>query len=275
MTDLIVGGGAVGSLVGWALAAGGRDVAIVRRGLASAPRTADLTVVEPDREERTATVTEVARPEDLVGPARRHRRRGQAVRRRGGGAVVRGMAGRRDPDRLERRRGGGDRPPHPARGRSDRGLRDGVRGSRRRTDRRATERGRHRRRAGGGRHPPVGRVARVGLPRRGPPLRGPRRRPLDEVVEADREPRRQRDQRDRAADAGRGLRRPAWLRGRAATAPRGVRGHPPERAAGRGAAGRRRPAARPRDTPARVRSPGRSCRGSSAAREAARRRRCC
>ena len=68
MTDLIVGGGAVGSLVGWALAAGGRDVAIVRRGLAFAPRTADLTVVEPDREERTATVTEVARPEDLPAP---------------------------------------------------------------------------------------------------------------------------------------------------------------------------------------------------------------
>jgi hypothetical protein len=52
-------GGAVGSLVGWALASGGRDVAIVRRGLASASRTAQLTVVEPDREERTASVTEV------------------------------------------------------------------------------------------------------------------------------------------------------------------------------------------------------------------------
>ena len=68
MTDLIVGGGAVGSLVGWALAAGGRDVAIVRRGLESAPRAAQLTVVEPDRQERTVTVTEVARPEDLSAP---------------------------------------------------------------------------------------------------------------------------------------------------------------------------------------------------------------
>jgi len=65
MTDLVVGGGAVGSLVGWALASGGRDVAIVRRGLESAPRKARLTVVEPDREERIASVTEVARPEDL------------------------------------------------------------------------------------------------------------------------------------------------------------------------------------------------------------------
>ena len=66
MTDLVVGGGAVGSLVGWALAAGGRDVAIVRRGLAvgAAHGRPDRRRARP-RRERIATVTEVARPEDL------------------------------------------------------------------------------------------------------------------------------------------------------------------------------------------------------------------
>ena len=48
-------------------------------------------------------------------------------------------------DRLERRRRRGDRPAHPAAGRSDRGLRDRVGGTRRRTDRRPTQPGRHRR----------------------------------------------------------------------------------------------------------------------------------
>jgi 2-dehydropantoate 2-reductase len=67
MTDLVVGGGAVGSLVGWALAAGGRDVAIVRRGLETPPRPSDLTVVDSagEGEGRTVAVTEVARPEDV------------------------------------------------------------------------------------------------------------------------------------------------------------------------------------------------------------------
>ena len=50
MTDLVVGGGAVGSLVGWALAAGGRDVAIVRRAAASRAAPAELTVVDPKGE---------------------------------------------------------------------------------------------------------------------------------------------------------------------------------------------------------------------------------
>jgi 2-dehydropantoate 2-reductase len=68
MTDLVVGGGAVGSLVGWALAAGGRDVAILRRGLETPPRPSDLTVIDPKAESRTVAVTEVARPEDLSSP---------------------------------------------------------------------------------------------------------------------------------------------------------------------------------------------------------------
>lgn len=66
MTDLVVGGGAVGSLVGWALAAGGRDVSIVRRGLESPPRPSDLTVLDREGIPRTVAVTEVARPEDLL-----------------------------------------------------------------------------------------------------------------------------------------------------------------------------------------------------------------
>ena len=66
MTDLVVGGGAVGSLVGWALAAGGRDVAIIRRGLETPPRSSDLTVIDRNGEGRTVAVTEVARPEDLA-----------------------------------------------------------------------------------------------------------------------------------------------------------------------------------------------------------------
>jgi 2-dehydropantoate 2-reductase len=65
MTDLVVGGGAVGSLVGWALSAGGRDVAIVRRGLESPPRPSDLTVVDRKGTPRTVAVTEVAGPDEL------------------------------------------------------------------------------------------------------------------------------------------------------------------------------------------------------------------
>ena len=65
MTDLVVGGGAVGSLVGWALAAGGRDVAIVRRRLEGPPRPSDLTVLDRSGAGRTVAVTELARPDDL------------------------------------------------------------------------------------------------------------------------------------------------------------------------------------------------------------------
>jgi 2-dehydropantoate 2-reductase len=66
MTDLVVGGGAVGSLVAWGLAAGGRQVAIVRRRLEGPPRPSELTVADPKGERRTTAVTEVARPDDLV-----------------------------------------------------------------------------------------------------------------------------------------------------------------------------------------------------------------
>lgn len=65
MTDLVVGGGSVGTLLAWALATGGRDVAIVRRAQTGPPRSAEVAVVDPDGERRTATVTEVSRPDDL------------------------------------------------------------------------------------------------------------------------------------------------------------------------------------------------------------------
>jgi 2-dehydropantoate 2-reductase len=65
MTDLLVGGGAVGTLIAWALAAGGRDVAIVRRSKTDGPSQADMTVIDPSGDRRTAHVTEVARPDDL------------------------------------------------------------------------------------------------------------------------------------------------------------------------------------------------------------------
>ncbi len=65
MTDLVVGGGAVGTLLAWALAAGGRDVAIVRRRLEGPSRRARITVVDPDGRRAYASVTEVGRPSDL------------------------------------------------------------------------------------------------------------------------------------------------------------------------------------------------------------------
>jgi 2-dehydropantoate 2-reductase len=68
MTDLVVGSGAVGSFVGWALAAGGRDVAIVRRSLDGPSRPSDLTVIDRKGASRTVAVTEVSRPSDLASP---------------------------------------------------------------------------------------------------------------------------------------------------------------------------------------------------------------
>ncbi len=68
MTDLIVGGGAVGSFLGWALASGGRDVAIVRRRLAGGPARADLVVIDPAGRRLTANVLEVAGPRELSDP---------------------------------------------------------------------------------------------------------------------------------------------------------------------------------------------------------------
>jgi 2-dehydropantoate 2-reductase len=68
MTDLIVGGGAVGTFLAAALASGGRDVAIVRRSLDGPPRPAEITVVERDGVRLTRAVTEVASPADLPAP---------------------------------------------------------------------------------------------------------------------------------------------------------------------------------------------------------------
>ncbi|MEO8229392.1 MAG: 2-dehydropantoate 2-reductase N-terminal domain-containing protein [Chloroflexota bacterium] len=65
MTDLVVGGGAVGTLIAWALATGGRDVAIVRRGKEAGLNPTEVSVVDPARERHTARVTEVVGPDDL------------------------------------------------------------------------------------------------------------------------------------------------------------------------------------------------------------------
>ena len=68
MTDLVVGGGAIGSLVALSLAAGGRDVAIVRRGLERPSRSGEVALAEPDKRIRIASVTEVRSPDDLAAP---------------------------------------------------------------------------------------------------------------------------------------------------------------------------------------------------------------
>jgi 2-dehydropantoate 2-reductase len=68
MTDLVVGGGAVGTLVAWALATGGRDVAIVRRRLEGGPRPGEVFVVDRAGVRQRASVTEVATPADLPAP---------------------------------------------------------------------------------------------------------------------------------------------------------------------------------------------------------------
>lgn len=65
MTDLVVGGGAVGTLVAWGLASGGRDVAVVRRGLEVPSAPATVTCTSPDGRSSTATLTEVRTPADL------------------------------------------------------------------------------------------------------------------------------------------------------------------------------------------------------------------
>lgn len=65
MTDLVVGGGAVGTLVAWALASGGRDVAIVRRRLDSGSREGRVAATDPDGARSEAPVTEVRSPADL------------------------------------------------------------------------------------------------------------------------------------------------------------------------------------------------------------------
>jgi 2-dehydropantoate 2-reductase len=68
MTDLVVGGGAVGTLLAWALASGGRDVAVVRRRLDGPARGGEVAVVGLDGLRRTASVTEVRTPAVLAQP---------------------------------------------------------------------------------------------------------------------------------------------------------------------------------------------------------------
>jgi 2-dehydropantoate 2-reductase len=68
MTDLVVGGGAVGTLLAWALATGGRDVAIVRRRLEGGPKPGEVFVIERAGPRRRAFVTEVPTPADLPAP---------------------------------------------------------------------------------------------------------------------------------------------------------------------------------------------------------------
>lgn len=65
MTDLVVGGGAVGTLLAWALATGGRDVAIVRRRHDGPPRRTRVAVADAAGRRDQAWVTEVRRPSDL------------------------------------------------------------------------------------------------------------------------------------------------------------------------------------------------------------------
>jgi 2-dehydropantoate 2-reductase len=66
MTDLVVGGGAVGTLIAGSLAAGGREVAIVRRSKGGGPTPAEITVVDPAGARTVASVTEVGGPADLA-----------------------------------------------------------------------------------------------------------------------------------------------------------------------------------------------------------------
>jgi len=65
VTDLVLGGGAVGTLMAWALAAGGRDVALVRRRHKGPPSTVELTALDRDGNRSTAQVTELSSPADL------------------------------------------------------------------------------------------------------------------------------------------------------------------------------------------------------------------
>lgn len=66
MTDLVVGGGAIGTLLALSLAAGGRDVAIVRRGLERPSGSGEVALADRDGPVRIASVTEVRSPDDLA-----------------------------------------------------------------------------------------------------------------------------------------------------------------------------------------------------------------
>jgi 2-dehydropantoate 2-reductase len=65
VTDLVVGHGAVGRLIAGTLAAGGREVAMVRRAKPDGPAAADVTVVDAAGNRHATSVTEIARPIDL------------------------------------------------------------------------------------------------------------------------------------------------------------------------------------------------------------------
>lgn len=67
MTDLVVGGGAVGTMLAWALAEGGRDVAIVRRRHDGPPAAERVAVTDVAGVRREATITAVRTPADLAG----------------------------------------------------------------------------------------------------------------------------------------------------------------------------------------------------------------
>jgi 2-dehydropantoate 2-reductase len=60
VTDLVVGSGAVGTLMAWALAAGGRDVALVRRRHDGPPSTVELVALDRDGKPSAARVTELS-----------------------------------------------------------------------------------------------------------------------------------------------------------------------------------------------------------------------
>ena len=68
MTVLVVGAGAVGSLLAWALTVAGRDVVLIRRGHSGAPAHEVLTVVDRLGIRHPVSVTAVARPDELPEP---------------------------------------------------------------------------------------------------------------------------------------------------------------------------------------------------------------
>jgi 2-dehydropantoate 2-reductase len=67
MTILIVGGGAVGSLLAWALQTGGLDVFMVRRGTVSGPGSVKVVVVDPGGTRRSAEVALLGHPAEAPG----------------------------------------------------------------------------------------------------------------------------------------------------------------------------------------------------------------
>jgi 2-dehydropantoate 2-reductase len=60
MNGLVIGGGPVGTLLGWALATGGETVALIRRGAPAGGERATLTVIRPD--DGSASVDVAAAP---------------------------------------------------------------------------------------------------------------------------------------------------------------------------------------------------------------------